>query len=48
MLNKVKVFLVGEDGYTLHKPVRIKVTRNRVFVPRPVNQFQADLCYMQI
>lgn len=44
---KVKDFLSGEDAYTLHRPVRIHFTRNRVFVPRPLNQFQADLCDMQ-
>lgn len=33
--------------YTLHKPARIHFSRNRVFVPRSLNQFQADLCNMQ-
>ncbi|KAF0022460.1 hypothetical protein F2P81_025273 [Scophthalmus maximus] len=44
---RVKDFLSEEDTYTLHKPARIHFPRNRVFVPRPLNQFQADLCDMQ-
>lgn len=43
----VKDFLSEQDSYTLHKPARIHFVRNRVFVPRPLNQFQADLCDMQ-
>uniref|UniRef100_A0A674NX61 Integrase catalytic domain-containing protein n=1 Tax=Takifugu rubripes TaxID=31033 RepID=A0A674NX61_TAKRU len=43
----VKTFLQGQDAYTLHKPARIHFPRNRVFAPRPLNQFQADLCDMQ-
>lgn len=45
--DKVKDFLAEQDAYTLHKPARIHFTRNRVFVPRPLNQFQADLCDMR-
>lgn len=36
-----------QDAYTLHKPARVCFTRNRVFVTKPLNQFQADLCDMQ-
>lgn len=46
-VEKVKDFLSGEDTYTLHKPARINFPRNRVFVTRPLKQFQADLCDMQ-
>lgn len=46
-LENVKDFLSKQDAYTLHKPARIHFARNRVFVPRPLNQFQADLCDMQ-
>ena len=45
--DEVKDFLSEQDAYTLHKPARIHFKRNRVFVPRPLNQFQADLCDMQ-
>ncbi|KAF0021869.1 hypothetical protein F2P81_025878 [Scophthalmus maximus] len=44
---RIKDFLSEEDTYTLHEPARIHFPRNRVFVPRPLNQFQADLCDMQ-
>ncbi|KAF0032217.1 hypothetical protein F2P81_014507 [Scophthalmus maximus] len=44
---RVKDFLSEEDTYMLHKPARIHFPRNSVFVPRPLNQFQADLCDMQ-
>ncbi len=46
-VENVQDFLQEQDTYTLHKPARIHFTRNRVFVPRPLNQFQADLCDMQ-
>ncbi|KAF7652091.1 hypothetical protein LDENG_00101980 [Lucifuga dentata] len=46
-LEDLKDFLSEQDAYTLHKPARTHFTRNRVFVPRPLNQFQADLCDMQ-
>lgn len=45
--DEVRRFLSGQDAYTLHKPARVHFSRNRVFVPRPLNQFQADLCDMQ-
>lgn len=45
--DKVKTFLSEQDAYTLHKPARVHFPRNRVFVPRPLMQFQADLCDMQ-
>ena len=47
MIEKVQEFLSEQDTYTLHKPARIRFPRNRVFVTRPLNQFQADLCDMQ-
>lgn len=43
----VQDFLSGEDAYTLHKTARTHFPRNRVFVSRPLNQFQADLCDVQ-
>lgn len=46
-LEEAKDFLAEQDAYTLHKPARVHFPRNRVFVPRPLNQFQADLCDMQ-
>lgn len=46
-VENVKDFLSEQDAYTLHKPARVHFIRNRVFVPRPLNQFQADLCDMQ-
>ncbi|KAF7644711.1 hypothetical protein LDENG_00217140 [Lucifuga dentata] len=46
-LEDVRDFLSEQAAYILHKPARTHFTRNRVFVPRPLNQFQADLCDMQ-
>ncbi|KAF7645226.1 hypothetical protein LDENG_00208090 [Lucifuga dentata] len=46
-LEDVREFLSEQDAYTLHKLARTHFTRNRVFVPRPLKQFQADLCDMQ-
>lgn len=46
-IEKIKEFLSEQDTYTLYKPARVHFTRNRVFVPRPLVQFQADLCDMQ-
>lgn len=46
-VEKVKDFLSEQDTYTLHRPARVHFPRNRVFVPRPLVQFQADLCDMQ-
>lgn len=46
-VEKVQDFLSEQDTYTLHKPARINFPRNRVFVTRPLKQFQADLCDMQ-
>uniref|UniRef100_A0A672IF46 Integrase catalytic domain-containing protein n=1 Tax=Salarias fasciatus TaxID=181472 RepID=A0A672IF46_SALFA len=43
----VKDFLSSQDTYTLHKPARVHFPRNRVFVTRPLKQFQADLCDMR-
>ncbi|GFY35760.1 uncharacterized transposon-derived protein F54H12.3 [Trichonephila clavipes] len=41
------LMLVWKDSYTLHKPVRHKFQRNRVFVSDIDRQFQADLVDMQ-
>lgn len=46
-VESVKDFLSEQDAYTLHKPARTHFSRNKVFVSRPLNQFQADLCDMQ-
>ncbi|GFV26098.1 uncharacterized protein TNCV_4887291 [Trichonephila clavipes] len=43
----VKHWLSQKDAYTLHKPVRHKFQRNRVFVSDIDCQFQADLVDMQ-
>ncbi|GFU87610.1 uncharacterized transposon-derived protein F54H12.3 [Trichonephila clavipes] len=43
----VKHWLSQKDAYTLHKPVRHKFQRNRVFVSDIDRQFQADLVDMQ-
>ncbi len=46
-MESVKDFLSEQDAYTLHEPARMHFTHNRVFVSRPLNQFQADLSDMQ-
>ena len=46
-VQEVRDFLAEQDAYTLHKPARVHFKRNRVFVTKPLNQFQADLCDMQ-
>ncbi|GFT61414.1 15-hydroxyprostaglandin dehydrogenase [Trichonephila clavipes] len=43
----VKHWLSQKDAYTLHKPVRHKFQRNRVFVSDIDRQFQEDLVDMQ-
>ncbi|GFT45129.1 retrovirus-related Pol polyprotein from transposon opus [Trichonephila clavipes] len=43
----VKHWLSQKDAYTLHKPVRHKFQRNRVFVSDIDRHFQADLVDMQ-
>lgn len=43
---EVREWLAAQDAYTLHKTVRKNFKRNRVFAPRPLYQFQADLCDM--
>lgn len=43
---QVKDWLSEQSTYTLHKPARKNFVRNRVFVTRPLYQFQADLCDM--
>ena len=42
----VQDWLSKQDAYTLHKPARKVFPRNHVFSPRPLYQFQADLCDM--
>ncbi|GFY35304.1 uncharacterized protein TNCV_796601 [Trichonephila clavipes] len=46
-ITNVKHWLSQKDAYTLHKPVRHKFQRNRVFVSDIDRQFQADLVDMQ-
>ncbi|GFV77442.1 uncharacterized transposon-derived protein F54H12.3 [Trichonephila clavipes] len=43
----IKKWLSGKDSYTLHKPIKKKFRKNRVFVNRTNKQFQADLVDMQ-
>lgn len=43
---QVREWLSEQEAYTLHKLARKTFPRNRVFVPRPLYQFQADLCDM--
>ncbi|GFU57451.1 uncharacterized transposon-derived protein F54H12.3 [Trichonephila clavipes] len=43
----IKKWLSGKDSYTLHKPIKKKFRKNRVFVNRMNKQFQADLVDMQ-
>ena len=40
---EVEKWLEGEEAYTLHKPVRRKFPRNRVYVMYKDQQFEADL-----
>ncbi len=46
-LESIKDFLSEQDAHTSHKPTWTHFTRNRVFVPRPMDQFQTNLCDMQ-
>ena len=41
--NDAKKWLLGEDAYTLHKPVRRRFKRRRVIVGGMNQQWQADL-----
>ena len=45
--DRVQDWLAAQDAYTLHKTARKTYARNRVFAPRPLYQFQADLCDMR-
>lgn len=45
-LAKVKEWLKGEETYTLHRPLRRKFKRNKVYVPRIDHQWDADLMDM--
>ena len=42
-LHQVKNWLQSKDTYTLHKPVRFNLPRNRVIVAGIDDQWQADL-----
>ena len=42
--DQLRDWLSAQDAYTLHKTARKTYARNRVFDPRPLYQFQADLC----
>ena len=46
-LKTVKEWLKKQDTYTLHRPVKRKFKRNKVFVPRIDHQWDADLMDMQ-
>ena len=43
---EVEKWLEGEEAYTLHRPVRRKFPRNRVYVTYKDQQFEADLVDM--
>ncbi|GFW04784.1 chromo domain-containing protein [Trichonephila clavipes] len=47
LVKRCEHWLSQKDAYTLHKPVRHKFQRNRVFVSDIDRQFQADLVDMQ-
>ena len=40
---KVKNWLLTQDTYTLHKPIRRRFPRRKMVVVGPKQQFQADL-----
>lgn len=46
-IKNVKDFLSRQDAYTLHKPARLKIRRNRTIVYGLNQQFQMDLCDLQ-
>ena len=45
--NKIKEWLMKQDAYTLHKPIRRHFRRNRVIVGGIDQQWQMDLADMQ-
>ena len=45
--NEIKQWLMGQDTYTLHKPMRRHFRRNRVIVGGIDQQWQMDLADMQ-
>ncbi|GFT93499.1 uncharacterized transposon-derived protein F54H12.3 [Trichonephila clavipes] len=47
IVKRCETLVIMKDAYTLHKPVRHKFQRNRVFVSDIDRQFQADLVDMQ-
>ena len=42
-LSDVKLWLSGQDAYTLHKPARKKFKRNRIYVSTIDSQWEIDL-----
>jgi hypothetical protein len=46
-LKEAQKYLLGVDAYTLHRPRRIKFSRNRYIVPGPMYLYEADLCDMR-
>ncbi len=44
----VKTYLDSQNVYTLHKPIRKKFERRKIFVYRIDEQWQADLVDMQL
>ena len=44
---QIKEWLMAQDAYTLHKPIRRNFRRNRVFVGGIDQQWQMDLADMQ-
>ena len=44
--NKIRSWLQKQDAYTLHKPVRYRLKRNRVIVGAIDMQWEADLVIM--
>ena len=47
-VKSVKTYLESQNVYTLHKPVRKKFERRKIFVYRIDEQWQADLVDMQL
>ncbi|GFY78742.1 putative uncharacterized transposon-derived protein F54H12.3 [Trichonephila inaurata madagascariensis] len=43
----IKKWLSAKDSYTLHKPIKKKFKKNKVFVSRMIQQYQADLVDMK-
>ena len=45
--SRVKKWLSGQIPYSIHKPVRHRFLRNRIYVDNANDQWQADLADMQ-